>query len=101
MTKKTHDGLVRDEDELYEEMANCPISSIGKGVDRSHNQRTMGGVFGEEKMHSYLDFTDQRILPMLKIARRRFPEQEAAYEIIKFMLTTQANLVRGILGKKD
>ncbi len=96
MTKKTPCGFERNEEELYEEMAACPISSIGKGVDRCHNQRTMAGVFTIEKMNSYVDFTEKHILPMLKIARRRFPEQEPSYEIIKFMLTTQANLVRSI-----
>lgn len=101
MTKKTPDGAVRDEHELYEEMANCPLASVGKGSDRAQNQRTMGGVFTIEKVHSYLDYTDRLILPMLKIARRRFPEQEASYELIKFMLTTQANLVRGILKDKE
>lgn len=94
VNKYDPDGSPRDEAKLYEDMALCPVSSIVKGVDRGHNQRNMGGVFSEEKMHSYLDFTDRRILPMLKQARGHFPQQYAAYQNVRHLLTTQARLVR-------
>ncbi|MFZ3481982.1 hypothetical protein [Sphingomonas sp. 3-13AW] len=83
-----------DEDELFIRMGLNPLASLAKAIDRCNNQRTMGGVFSREKQLSYVDFTDARILPMLKLARRRFPDQEAAYELLKHMLTTQARLVR-------
>lgn len=85
----------RCEDELYEAMALDEFASIGKPADRGHNQKTMAGVFGPEKQLSYVDFTDRRILPMTKIARRRFPHQEAAYVILETLLRTQARIVRG------
>lgn len=86
--------IERDEDELYAVMAQDVRGSIVKPVDRGHNQRTMGGVFTPTKQVGYVDFTDERILPMMKLARRRFPEQEPAYELLKHLLTTQARLVR-------
>lgn len=86
----------RDEDELYAEMANDPIASIVKPADRMHNQSTMVGAFGLEKRASYVDFTDRLILPMMKIARRRHPEQEPAYMILQAALLTQARIVRGL-----
>lgn len=86
----------RNEDELYAEMAANPIASIVKPADRMHNQSTMVGVFGAEKRASYVDFTDARILPMMKIARRQHPEQEAAYMILQAALLTQARIVRGL-----
>ena len=96
MTKIDENGDKRDEDMLYQAMAACPIASIGKPVDRLMNQHTMGGVFNQKKMLSYVDFTDERIIPMMKVARRNFPAQYAAYQNIKLGLTTQARLVRSL-----
>jgi (p)ppGpp synthase/HD superfamily hydrolase len=84
----------RDEDALFVRMGLNPLASLAKPIDRGNNQRTMGGVFGREKQLGYVDFTDERILPMMKLARRRFPDQEGAYELLKHLLTTQARLVR-------
>ena len=97
VTKVDANGDKRDEDRLYDDMADCPIASIVKGLDRRHNQRTMGGVFAPEKMLDYVEFTDVRILPMMKKARVNFPQQYAAYQIIKGELTTQARLVRSLV----
>lgn len=95
VTKKTHE-TVRDEDELYADMEQCPIASIIKGADRMHNQGSMPGVFEAQKMERTMLFTEERILPMLKNARRRFPQQEAAYELIKVSLVTQNAMVRAM-----
>lgn len=94
MTKLDEAGEKRDEDALFAAMAQCPIASLGKPTDRAHNQRTMGGVFTLEKMVSYVDFTDQRIIPMMKQARQLFPQQYPAYMLLKTELTSQARLVR-------
>jgi len=94
VTKVDEEGNTRCEDALYADMSHCPIASIVKPVDRGHNQRTMGGVFTPTKMLSYVDFTDARILPMMKVARSRFHPQYQAYQLLKHLLTTQARLVR-------
>lgn len=84
----------RDEAELYAEMADSEIGSIVKPADRSHNQKTMGGVFTREKQLGYVDFTDERIIPMMKKARKSFPEQYQAYMLLQDKLESQARLVR-------
>lgn len=98
MTKLDENGDKRDEDALFAAMAECPIASVGKGLDRCHNQRTMGGVFSESKMLDYIAFTENRILPMLKQSRANFPEQYAATQLIKNVLTTQARLVTSLIS---
>lgn len=95
VTKK-YRGHVKDEDALFEEMAEDPIASIVKPADRSHNMQTMVGVFGLEKQIGYIDFAERRILPMMKIARRRFPEQTMAYENMKHVIKGQIELIRAI-----
>jgi len=86
--------IERDEDELFEAMWSNAIGSIVKGIDRSHNQKTMGGVFTQAKQVSYVDFTEQRIIPMMKRARHVFVQQYRAYLLIQDKLESQAALVR-------
>jgi (p)ppGpp synthase/HD superfamily hydrolase len=76
-------------------------TSIVKGADRVHNHQSMVGVFTFPKELSYIAETENDILPMLKAARRSFPEQEAAYENIKYMLNCQIELVRAIHEAKN
>ena len=57
----------------------------------------MMGVFNPSKQARYLDETEKRILPMLKDAERRFPEQEPAYKNIRTTLKMQVALYRHFL----
>lgn len=91
---KVVEGVKKDPAAYREGLARNPLASICKGVDRIHNQSSMVGVFTREKQLAYLEETDTLLLPMLKTARRTFPEQEAAYENIKFILMGQATLIR-------
>lgn len=96
MTKKWR-GEKRCENDLFEEMAKCPISSIAKGCDRIHNVQTMVGVFTPQKQRAYLEEVDRLFLPMLKEAENNFPEQEAAYKNIRTVLRNQSALIRAFL----
>lgn len=93
---KTFRGERRDDVKLFERIAADPIASILKPADRGHNQNTMVGVFTPEKMGEYATETETLFLPMIRRARRTFPEQEGAYENAKLLLVSQVNLVRAI-----
>lgn len=99
MTKEWQ-GVKRNEDELFAMMAEDPIASIGKGSDRGHNFKTMPGVFSLPKQANYLLEAEQRIVPMIKKARRNFPDQEPAYENIKYLLRTQIDTIRAYLPEE-
>lgn len=101
VTKVDENGEKRDEDALFAEMAQCPIASIVKPADRVHNQRTMGGVFTQDKMISYIDFTRARILPMMKEARVKFPQQYPSYQLLRHALTTQARIVSSLAQQQE
>lgn len=77
-------------------LAECPVSSIVKGGDRSHNLQTMVGVFNRDKQRHYCKEVTDHFLPMLKQARRTFISQEAAYENIKHVLESQCELIEAI-----
>lgn len=93
---KTFRGARRDDGELFDRIGRDPIASILKLADRGHNQNSMVGVFSPAKMTEYVTETQVLFLPMIKRARRAFPEQEPAYENAKHLLVSQANLVRAI-----
>jgi (p)ppGpp synthase/HD superfamily hydrolase len=96
MTKEVK-GIHKDEALLDAAMANNPIASIVKPVDRNHNLETMSGVFSLAKQGTYVAEAERRFLPMVKIGRRLFPEQEPAYENIRLNMVNQSRLVRCVL----
>lgn len=86
-------GKKKSMEVYFTDMANDPIASVCKGVDRIHNQKSMIDAFTPMKQIDYMGETEDDILPMLKIARRRFLEQEAVYENIKHSLISQMELL--------
>lgn len=80
----------------YSEMQFDPIASFAKGCDRIHNHQTMVGVFTPEKIDSYMIETNDHVIPMLKLARKRFTKQEGAYLNIKHVLMTQMELLQAL-----
>jgi hypothetical protein len=56
----------------------------------------MLNVFSLTKQKYYIEETETLILPMLKQARRRFPDQEPAYQNIKLILNSQIELIRAV-----
>ncbi len=87
-------GEKKNEDVYFDEMFSDPIASIGKGGDRIHNLQSMIGVFTIEKQKAYVLEAEERIIPMLKKARRLFPQQELAYENIKIVMNSQIQLIK-------
>lgn len=94
---KVVDGAKLSNEAYFEAMLDCPIATLNKGADRIHNHQSMPGVIRLEKQVENLEETEKFILPMLKKARRLYPQQENAYENIKFVLKSQVELIRGII----
>jgi (p)ppGpp synthase/HD superfamily hydrolase len=92
-------GVKKSSTVYFEELADCPVASVAKGIDRVHNHGSMLGAFTDTKMVSYMEETDADILPMLKKARRRFPEQEAIYENIRLHLAGQMMFLRAYIER--
>ena len=96
LVTKFHRGTKKHPNEYFREIAKDPIASIVKGADRIHNLQSMVGTFDIEKQKRYMDEVKVHFLPMLKTARRLFPEQRNAYENIKHMLVSQIELIEAI-----
>lgn len=93
LTKKYQGSKLTDET-YFKQMVDCPIASLAKGADRVHNLASMGEVFTKEKKESYLKITADFILPMIKEAQKKFPQQNHAFENIKLMLKVQIDMVK-------
>ena len=93
---KEYRGHKKPNNVYYNDIADCPVSSIGKGIDRVHNLTTMLGGFKPQKRIEYIQETQEYVLPMLKQARRNFPDQECVYENLKFIIINQINLYNAL-----
>ncbi len=100
MTKVVR-GEKRDEKALFDSMAADAIASIAKGCERVHNLQSMVGVFTVARQRQYIAEVNEFFLPMLKKARRNFPHQVTAYENIKFVLTSQIELIEASMAAQE
>lgn len=89
-------GVVKTHEAYFGEIAKCPVASIVKLCDRAHNFQTMVGVFSVEKQKAYIKEVEDFFFPMIKVARRAFPEQFPAYENLKITLRNQKALIEAI-----
>jgi (p)ppGpp synthase/HD superfamily hydrolase len=94
-------GIKKSVPDYYDAMRGNPIASIVKGGDRIHNFQTMHSVFTCEKQTRYIEECEEFILPMLREARNRFPDQVLAYENIKHALNGQIELLRLTIESKQ
>ncbi len=88
--------MAKEHDAYFCGIADDAIASLAKGGDRIHNLQTMVGVFSREKQLKYVNEVRTQFFPMLKQARRAFPQQERAYENIKHVLEGQIELIEVI-----
>lgn len=95
LTKKTL-CLNKDTSVVFNDIATDPIASIVKCADRIHNLQTMLPVFSPEKQMRYIQEVHDLFHPMIKAARRHFPEQELAYENLKLILLSQCELITNL-----
>lgn len=93
---KLYRGIKTPNDVYYTAMTECPIASVCKGFDRVHNLMSMLGGFKPEKRITYILETTEFTVPMLKTARRTFPDQESVYENIKFIMINQIQLYNAL-----
>jgi (p)ppGpp synthase/HD superfamily hydrolase len=97
LTKKK-DGARVPDTIYYERMAFDPVASLAKALDRAHNVFTMSEAgWTVDKQERYLSEVFTLLLPMIKQARRLFPEQEPAYENVKTLLLVQAKHIEANL----
>jgi (p)ppGpp synthase/HD superfamily hydrolase len=90
LNKHTHENL----DSYFDALWRDELASLVKGVDRINNFQSMNrGKFTIPKQIKYADEVIRLFLPMLKKARKKFPQQMDAYYNIENMLKCQHELI--------
>jgi len=97
-TTKKYRGQEKPYDEYFPALADNPIASIVKLADRAHNIQTMQGVFTVDKQRAYIEEVSTWFFPLIRSARRNYPEQYDAYENLKILLRAQVTLLRQVLA---
>lgn len=93
---KSADGISKSKNAYYHGITECPMASIDKLEDRDQNLDSMLNAFTMRKQLSYCDEVVEHFLPMAKISARNFPEQAAAYLMLKNKLISKVKAVRGM-----
>lgn len=96
---KVYRGVKRDSVEVAERQSLCYIVAIAKGIDRIHNHGTMTAAFSLEKIRSYLTETEKHILPMLKRARKNFPQYSGVFYLIETVLHRDIHMLNKLIEK--
>lgn len=88
--------------EYFDVLAGDLIASLVKGVDRVNNFQSMNrGKFTLAKQAKYAEEIIIYFLPMLKKARKNFPQQMDAYYNIENMLKSQYELIQLFLNASN
>lgn len=93
---KVYKGTKKTPKAYFDEIANCPHSSVIKGADRVNNMGSMIGAFTINGQKHYVTEVETLFFPMLKYARQKFPQQESAYENLKLVLENQMRMVKAL-----
>ena len=63
-------------------------ATLTKLLDRCHNVSSMAGTFSEEKLKSYIEETRVHVLPMLRKAKRMYPEDADILFVLKYHIVS-------------
>ncbi len=63
-------------------------ATIAKLVDRCHNVSSMAGTFSIEKLKAYIEETHQYVLPLLRKAKQKMPDESDALFILKYHMVS-------------
>jgi len=76
-------------------------TAVVKSGDRVNNVSSMIGVFKPARLERYVKETVEQFLDRIKLARRRFPDQEGVFENMKLELVNQLQLIKHIMEPKN
>lgn len=81
----------------YDGIAESPYSAITKLFDRCDNVSTMAGVFSTEKTKSYIQETNEFVMPLYRIAKNNWPEYSDALFVLKYHILSVVDGLQAVL----
>lgn len=70
-----------------------------KIADRFHNISTMAGAFSLEKMLEYVEETENYVLPMCSIIKKKYPEFSDQAYAMKYMIESFNRTIKFLIGQ--
>lgn len=90
MTFRVMDGETKEiaKNRYYNMLLKSREATLTKLLDRCHNVSSMAGTFSEEKLKSYIEETRVHVLPMLRKAKRMYPEDADILFVLKYHIVS-------------
>lgn len=95
MTFTVLDGETKEiaKKRYYNMLIQSKEAVITKLIDRCHNVSSMAGTFSIEKLKSYIEETRTYVLPLLRQAKDRFPEESDRLFMLKYHITSVVDAI--------
>ena len=90
MTFSVMDGETKEiaTNRYYNMILQSREATLTKLIDRCHNVSSMAGTFSVEKLKAYIEETRQYVLPLLRKAKSRYPEDSDELFLLKYHIVS-------------
>ena len=93
----TYDGPKQQIKPLYyENISKNPLASLVKCIDRCSNLSSMAMGFTREKMATYVEQTEQYVIPLLNVVKNE-PEWNSAAWLLQYQITSLLETLKRLL----
>ena len=86
-------------DRYFAGIASNRIATMVKLIDRCNNVSEMASAFPADKMRIYIEETERWVYPLIKYAKKVYPECEAQIFVIQYHLKSVMETVKHMLGE--
>lgn len=95
MTFKVMDGETKETAKVryYNLIPTSKQAVMTKLIDRCHNVSSMAGTFSIEKLKSYIEETRTFVLPLLRKAKMKYPNEADALFVLKYHIVSVVDAI--------
>lgn len=99
MTFSIMDGETKETaiNRYYNMLAQSREATLTKLVDRCHNVSSMAGTFSREKLRAYIDETRHFVVPLLRKAKKLYPEDSNAIFALKYHMLSVVDSIEATM----
>lgn len=99
MTFSIMEGETKDiaKNRYYNLMLQSRAATLTKLIDRCHNVSSMAGTFSKEKLRAYIEETRHYVLPLLRNAKKAWPEDADILFALKYHMTSVVDSIEATM----
>ncbi len=99
MTFTVMDGETKEiaKNRYYNLIIQSREATITKIVDRCHNVSSMAGTFSKEKLFAYIEETRQYVLPLIRKAKEKYPEDADRLFALKYHMVSVVDSIEATM----